>query len=48
METTYFDDIIKSGGIGLILRDFVDTHRGDKCIYLTDVFSAQQAECQSL
>ncbi|XP_026396180.1 uncharacterized protein LOC113290805 [Papaver somniferum] len=43
-----FNYSLKTGGIGLILRDFAGTHRGSKCIFLESALSPEQVECKGL
>ncbi|XP_026420121.1 uncharacterized protein LOC113316113 [Papaver somniferum] len=43
-----FLDTNKTGGLGLIIRNFAGEHQGCKCIFLNRVENAEQAECRSL
>ncbi|XP_026416236.1 uncharacterized protein LOC113311639 [Papaver somniferum] len=44
IDCSYYN---KSGGIGLIIRNFAG-HHGSKCIYLADSSSLEHAECSGL
>ncbi|XP_026420131.1 uncharacterized protein LOC113316123 [Papaver somniferum] len=43
-----YQDLNKSGGIGLIIQTFVGIHQAARCIHLKDIRNAEQAECMWL